>query len=103
MNMNLMHYILSPFVENDERWGLWSGISTRPVMPASIKMLFTKTPQKTDIDLKKKLMLTQEDYKLIKLYNMFTVFSPELNDIPSPLTNNNSNQPPTFTIPGTMP
>jgi hypothetical protein len=43
-------------------------------MPASIKMLFTKTPQKTDIDLKKKLMLTQEDYKLIKLYNMFTVF-----------------------------
>lgn len=22
--------ILSPFVENDERWGLWSGISTRP-------------------------------------------------------------------------
>lgn len=66
--------ILSPFVENDERWGLWSGISTRPVMPASIKMLFTKTRQKTDIDLKKKLMLTQEDYKLIKLYNMFTVF-----------------------------
>lgn len=66
--------ILSPFVENDERWGLWAGISTRPVMPASIKMLFTKTPQKIDNDLKKKLIITQEDYKLLKLYNMFTVF-----------------------------
>ncbi|MBF4692266.1 helix-turn-helix domain-containing protein [Fusibacter ferrireducens] len=66
--------ILSPFAENDFRWGLWSGISTRPVMPASIKMLFTKLPQKIDSDLKKKLIITQEDYKQIKHYNMFTVF-----------------------------
>ena len=66
--------ILSPFSENDIRWGLWTGISTRPVMPASIKMLFTKAPQKIDADLKRKLMITQEDYKQIKHYNMFTVF-----------------------------
>ncbi|MNZ49719.1 hypothetical protein D3C78_674940 [compost metagenome] len=66
--------ILSPFVENDVRWGLWTGISIRPVMPASIKMLFTKSPQKIDLDLKKKLILSTEDYKQIKHYNMFPVF-----------------------------
>lgn len=66
--------ILSPFVENDVRWGLWTGISIRPVMPASIKMLFTKTPQKLDLSLKKKLVLSNEDYKQIKHYNMFPVF-----------------------------
>lgn len=66
--------ILSPFVESDIRWGLWTGISIRPVMPASIKMLFTKEPQKIDADFKKKLIIAQEDYKNIKHYNMFTVY-----------------------------
>lgn len=66
--------ILSPFVENDVRWGLWTGISIRPVMPASLKMLFTKTPQKMDTALKKELIFNNEDYKQFKYYNMFTVF-----------------------------
>ncbi|MDH6603412.1 transcriptional regulator with XRE-family HTH domain [Bacilli bacterium PM5-9] len=66
--------ILSPFTEDATRWGLWTGLSTRPVMPASIKMLFTKTPRNIDDKLKKELIITQEDYKNIKRYNMFTVF-----------------------------
>lgn len=66
--------ILSPFIESDVRWGLWTGISNRPVMPASIKMLFTKEPLKMDNELKRKLIITQEDYKHLKYYNMFTVY-----------------------------
>jgi len=66
--------ILSPFLETSERWGLWSGISIRPIMPAAIKMLFTKKPQNLDNKLKDKLIISKEDYMNIKHFNMFSVF-----------------------------
>lgn len=66
--------ILSTFQETSERWGLWSGISIRPIMPASLKMLFTKRPQVIDSKLKEKLIISKEDYKNMKHFNMFSVF-----------------------------
>lgn len=66
--------ILSPFVDSEIRWGLWSGISIRPIMPAAIKMLFSTKILDEDKDLQKKLILNREDMAYIKKFNMFSVF-----------------------------
>ena len=66
--------ILSPFQETSERWGLWSGISIRPIMPAALKMLFTKKPLNLDKRLRDKLIISKEDQKNLKHFNMFSVF-----------------------------
>lgn len=66
--------ILSPFVDSEIRWGLWSGISIRPIMPAAIKMLFSTKILDEDKDLQKKLILNREDIAYIKKFNMFSVF-----------------------------
>ena len=39
----------------------------------ALKMLFSKKPLEENTDLVKKLKISKEDIKLIKLYNMFTV------------------------------
>jgi len=66
--------ILSPFVDTEERWGLWTGISIRPIMPASVKMLFSSKIIEDDKELKKRLILSKEDIYYIKKFNMFSVF-----------------------------
>ena len=66
--------ILSPFVDSEIRWGLWSGISIRPIMPAAIKMLFSTRILDEDKELQKKLILNREDMAYIKKFNMFSVF-----------------------------
>lgn len=66
--------ILSPFVDSEIRWGLWSGISIRPIMPAALKMLFSTKILTEDKELEKKLLLNREDIAYIKKFNMFSVF-----------------------------
>ncbi|WP_297392816.1 helix-turn-helix domain-containing protein [uncultured Peptoniphilus sp.] len=66
--------ILSPFVDSEIRWGLWSGISIRPIMPAAIKMLFSTKILDENKELQKKLLLNREDMTYIKKFNMFSVF-----------------------------
>ena len=65
--------ILASFLDTDEIWGLMSGVSFRPFMPIALKMLFSKKPLVENSDLIKKLKISKEDIKLMKLYNMFTV------------------------------
>ena len=66
--------ILSPFIETDERWGLWTGISIRPIMPASVKMLFTRNPIEKNDELKQKILINKRDINNIEFFNMFSIF-----------------------------
>ena len=43
-------------------------------MPTSTKVLLSKTIQQETPEFKKSLRLSKEDFRLMKLYNMLTVF-----------------------------
>lgn len=64
--------ILASFLDSDTKWGLFFGISSRPMMPISVKMLFSKKPLKEDEALIKQLKISREDIRLLKLYNMLS-------------------------------
>lgn len=63
--------ILSPFQDVQQKWGLWSGVSSRPIMPVAAKMLFSKKALKEDRALISQLKISKEDIRLMKAYNMF--------------------------------
>lgn len=65
--------ILASYLNSDTKWGLWNGFSTRPMMPIATKMLFSRTRLKEDDALIKKLKISREDIRLLKLYNMLSV------------------------------
>lgn len=65
--------ILAPFLDSDTKWGLFCGISSRPMMPIAVKMLFSKKMLKEDGALIKQLKVSREDIRLLKLYNMLSV------------------------------
>lgn len=75
-HMEMDHYqvgIPSPFMNAPVKWGLAFGISSRPLMPTSTKVLFAKSPQKETPEFEKSLRLSREDIRLMKLYNMLTI------------------------------
>ncbi len=65
--------ILASFQDADSKWGLWNGVSSRPIMPVAVKMLFSKKALEENADLAQSLKLTKEDLRRIKFYNMFSV------------------------------
>lgn len=65
--------ILASYLNSDTKWGLWNGFSTRPMMPIATKMLLSRTRLKEDDALIKKLKISREDIRLLKLYNMLSV------------------------------
>lgn len=65
--------ILASFLDSDTKWGLFFGISSRPMMPIAVKMLFSKKILKEDESLMKMLKISKEDIRLLKLYNMLSV------------------------------
>lgn len=65
--------ILASYLDADTKWGLWNGFSSRPMMPIATKMLFSKTPLKKDYELAKRLKISKEDIRLLKLYNMLSI------------------------------
>lgn len=62
--------ILASFLDADTKWGLFFGISSRPMMPIAVKMLFSKRRLNEDAELIQKLKVSREDLRLLKLYNM---------------------------------
>lgn len=64
--------ILASFLDSDTKWGLFFGISSRPMMPIAIKMFFSKKRLKEDDLLKNQLKISREDIRLLKLYNMLS-------------------------------
>ena len=65
--------ILASFLDSDTKWGIFCGISSRPLMPIAIKMLFSRQKLREDDELIKQLKVSREDIRLLKLYNMFSV------------------------------
>ena len=65
--------ILASYMNADTRWGLFTGLSARPMMPVALKMLFSKKRLTEDEALLQMLKVTKEDIRLMKLYNMMTV------------------------------
>ena len=65
--------ILATFMDSPVKWGLWNGISSRPLMPVALKMLFSKKPLKEDAALAKQLKISKEDIRTMKMYNFFAV------------------------------
>ncbi|HIR31027.1 MAG TPA: helix-turn-helix transcriptional regulator [Candidatus Faecousia faecavium] len=76
-NMEMDRYqigVPSPYMNTTTKWALAYGISSRPLMPTSTKVLLSKTIQQETPEFKKSLRLSKEDFRLMKLYNMLTVF-----------------------------
>lgn len=65
--------ILASYLSADTKWGLWNGFSTRPMMPIAMKMLFSRARLHEDAALIKKLKVSRDDIRLLKLYNMLSV------------------------------
>ena len=65
--------ILASFLDAETKWGLWNGVSSRPLMPVASKFLFAKKPLKEDQELTQSLMITKEDIRRLKYFNMFSV------------------------------
>ena len=65
--------ILASFLDSDTKWGLFCGISSRPMMPVALKMLFSKKMLKEDESLAKLLKISKDDIRLLRLYNMLSV------------------------------
>ena len=65
--------ILASYMNSDTKWGLFTGLSARPMMPVALKMLFSKKRLPEDGALLQMLKVTKEDIRLMKLYNMMTV------------------------------
>ena len=75
-NMEMDHYqvgIPSPYMNAPVKWGLAFGISSRPLMPTSTKVLLSKNIQEETPEFEKDLHLSKEDIRLMKLYNMLTI------------------------------
>ena len=65
--------VLAAYLDAPTKWGLWTGISSRPIMPIATKILLSKTPLTADAELAKRLKISREDVRLLKLYNMLPV------------------------------
>ncbi|MDU3011068.1 MAG: helix-turn-helix transcriptional regulator [Peptoniphilus harei] len=64
--------ILASYLDVETKWGLWTGFSSRPMMPVSFKMLFSKRELKINKDLEDHLKISREDMRFLKLYNMLS-------------------------------
>lgn len=65
--------ILASYLDSDTKWSLWTGFSSRPMMPIATKMLISKDPIKIDKDFENHLKISKQDIKYLKFYNMLSV------------------------------
>lgn len=65
--------VLASYLDAQTKWGLWTAVSSRPLMPISMKMLLSKKKLPEDQELYRKLKISKEDIRLLKLYNMLSV------------------------------
>ncbi len=65
--------VLGSFLNSVTMQGLMFGISSRPIMPIALKMLFSKTPLEESKELIDALYISKEDIRIMKAYNMFAV------------------------------
>jgi len=61
------------FAKTERKWGVFSGVSFRPLTPAILKVLFSKAPLKITPDLIAELKFSKADFKRMKTMNLFTI------------------------------
>lgn len=65
--------VLASYLDSQTKWGLFTGFSSRPMMPIATKMLLSKQVLKEDEDVLKSLKISREDIRILKLYNMLSI------------------------------
>lgn len=65
--------ILASYLDAPTIWGLFCSLSTRPMMPVTAKMLYSKKQLAETEKLVRQLKVNREDIRLLKLYNMMCV------------------------------
>lgn len=65
--------VVATYMSGDIRWGLFVALSARPLMPVAVKMLFSRKRLPENEALMSQLMISKEDIKKMKFYNMMTV------------------------------
>ena len=65
--------ILAPTLNAETKWALFTGLSTRPIMPNARKQLLSKNRLCENKELENQLKVSKEDIKQLKLYHMYTV------------------------------
>lgn len=70
---NVIIQVLASFLDSPVKWGLFTGFSSRPMMPVALKILLSKQPLKEEESLVKKLKVSREDVRNLKHYNMLSV------------------------------
>lgn len=70
---NITLNILASFVESEKKWGLFSGVSFRPLMPIATKILLSKRQLEETKELIEELKISKEDIRLMKIFNMLSV------------------------------
>ena len=65
--------ILASYLNSETKWGLFNGLSSRPIMPIAVKMLFSKKILSENDILLNELKVSREDIRTLKLFNMLVV------------------------------
>lgn len=65
--------ILASYLNTNTKWGMFFGLSTRPLFPCAAKALFSRKKLPENQQLYRELMISKEDIRLLKLYNMLIV------------------------------
>ncbi|MCI2114972.1 MAG: helix-turn-helix domain-containing protein [Acidaminococcus sp.] len=65
--------ILATYLDEPKKWGMVSGVSSRPLMPTAARVLVTKVKCKENKELIDSLKISKDDIKKLKLYNMLVV------------------------------
>lgn len=71
---HIMIVIPENFADTGGRWGLFSGISFRPVVPVAIKVFFSKTPLDITPEFIADLHFSKEDIKKMRANNYLSVW-----------------------------
>lgn len=65
--------VLASYLDAPTKWGLFFGISSRPLMPVATKVIVSKKKQPETQHFVQELRITKEDIRVLKLYNMLTI------------------------------
>ncbi|MCD7950965.1 MAG: helix-turn-helix domain-containing protein [Erysipelotrichaceae bacterium] len=66
-------HILASYLSSDTKWGLFTGLSSRPMMPIATKMLFSKVILEGNEELVNQLKISKEDIRILRSYNMLSI------------------------------
>lgn len=64
--------VLASYLDSSTKWAPFNGFSSRPMMPIAIKMLLSRERLPESEELLRKLKVSREDIRLLKLYNMLS-------------------------------